>query len=65
MKVSNKQSDPNRIITTKKACELWELSRWTLLEMVKRGEIRRVMGLRTKEFRFRANAFEDFLRRAA
>lgn len=53
------------LLTTKEAAEAWGLGLWTLREMVKRGEIKRVMGLRTKEFRFRPDAFEQFLKRAA
>ncbi len=65
MKVIEINSTGSRLITTKQACELWGISKWTLLEMVKRGEINRVMGLRFKEFRFRANAFEEYLRKVA
>ncbi len=51
------------LLTTRQAVEAWGISKWTLQEMVRRGEIKRVMGLRTKEHRFRADAFDQYLKR--
>lgn len=65
MKHNGNEIRSQRLLTTKEAAELWGLGLWTLREMVKRGEIKRVMGLRTKEFRFRPDAFDKFLKNAA
>ena len=65
MKTNGESKDNRRLLTTKEASAVWGIPLWTVREMVKRGEVKRVMGLRTKEFRFRPDAFDQFLKRAA
>lgn len=65
MTLISEKHEIGRLLTTKEAAEKWGISVWTLREMVKRGEIKRVMGLRTKEFRFRPHAFDRFLKQVA
>jgi excisionase family DNA binding protein len=61
MKTHGGTTDNRRLLTTKEAAALWGISPWTLREMVKRGEVKRVMGLRTKEFRFLQIPSRSFL----
>ena len=54
-----------KTLTTTEAAALLGLPKWTIREFVKRGEVERVKGLRTKEFRFLPNAFDHLFQRAA
>jgi len=65
VKTNGQQNENRRLLTTKEAAEAWGISLWTLREMVKRSEIKRVMGLRTKQFMFKPDAFDQFLKRVA
>ncbi len=42
---NNENAKPVKLLTTREAASLWNISRWTVFALVKKGDIRPIVGV--------------------